>query len=64
MRGKDGKEGGKATYDFVPADVLGQGAGYAAEPRWSQLPQMSFMEFYQVGASGLASNVGGGGGGW
>ncbi|KAL4448900.1 hypothetical protein ABPG77_007617 [Micractinium sp. CCAP 211/92] len=47
VRGKDGKEGGKATYDFVPAEVLGQGAGYAAEPRWSQLPQMSFMEFYQ-----------------
>jgi hypothetical protein len=35
-------------YDFVPTDVLGQGAGYAPEPRWNRLPQMSFMEFYQV----------------
>lgn len=57
VRGKDGKEGGTVTYDFVPADVLGQGAGYATEPRWSQLPQMSFMEFYQVGQRGALSRV-------
>ena len=31
--------------------VLGAGAGYAAEPQWHRLPQMSYMEFYQVGES-------------
>ena len=31
----------------MPGEVLGS-AGYAPEPRWSKLPQMPFMEFYQV----------------
>jgi hypothetical protein len=36
-----------SSFDFVPAEVLGAGAGYAPEPRWSSLPQMPYMEFYQ-----------------
>jgi hypothetical protein len=36
-----------SIFDFVPAEVLGAGAGYAPEPRWSSLPQMPYMEFYQ-----------------
>ncbi|EFN51285.1 hypothetical protein CHLNCDRAFT_141222 [Chlorella variabilis] len=36
-----------AKFDFVPKEVLGQGAGYAPEPRWERLPQMPYMEFYQ-----------------
>ncbi|KAI7845492.1 hypothetical protein COHA_001038 [Chlorella ohadii] len=35
------------TYDFVPEEVLGTAAGYAAEPQWHRLPQMSYAEFYQ-----------------
>ena len=34
------------TLEFVPPEVLGAGAGYAAEPRWEALPQMPFMQFY------------------
>ena len=38
------------VYDFVPAEVLGGQADYVrTEPRWGRLPQMSYMEFYQVG---------------
>ena len=32
-----------------PPQVLGTAAGYAAEPQWHRLPQMSYAEFYQVG---------------
>lgn len=44
-------EGGEATrsFSFVPSEVLGQGAGYAPEPKWGSLPQMPYMEFFQVG---------------
>ncbi|KAI3430488.1 hypothetical protein D9Q98_005083 [Chlorella vulgaris] len=42
-------EGGEATrsFSFVPSEVLGQGAGYAPEPKWGSLPQMPYMEFFQ-----------------
>ena len=51
QKGRAGKKEAE-VFDFVPPEVLGQEAGYAEEPRWSSLPQMSFMEFYQVGWAG------------
>ena len=39
-------ESEEKTYDFVPVEVLGN-VHYAAEPTWGDLPQMSYMEFYQ-----------------
>ncbi len=37
----------ETTYEFVPADVLGD-VRYAPEPNWARVPQMSYMEFYKV----------------
>ena len=41
----------KAVYDFVPYEVLGvessgRETGYNPEPKWEDVEQMSFMEFY------------------
>ncbi|CAD7702334.1 unnamed protein product [Ostreobium quekettii] len=33
------------TLEFIPPSVLGS-TSYDLEPKWSELPQMSFMEFY------------------
>ena len=40
-------------YEWVPDDVIMADGGFeTVEPKWLELPQMSFMEFYQVrGAS-------------
>jgi hypothetical protein len=37
---------GVAQESWVPGEVLGN-AGYAPEPKWGKLQQMSFAEFYQ-----------------
>lgn len=42
-RGEDNQE--KNVYDFVPYEVLG-GQQYNPEPNWSDIEQMSYMEFY------------------
>ena len=41
------------AYEWVPDDVIMADGGFeTVEPKWLELPQMSFMEFYQVrGAS-------------
>jgi cell division protease FtsH len=44
-QGQDG-QAETAVYDFVPVDVLAS-PGYAPEPRWSSLPQMPYMRFFQ-----------------
>ena len=42
------------VHEFVPAEVLGEEAGYAPEPRWGALREMPFMEFYQARSPLLA----------
>lgn len=42
--GSDGQD--KNVYDFVPYEVLGSSAGYEGEPKWTELKQISYMEFY------------------
>ena len=36
----------KNVFDFVPYEVLGPSAGYEGEPKWTELKQISYMEFY------------------
>ena len=39
------------AYEWVPDDVVvASGAYEIVEPKWLELPRMSFMEFYQVRA--------------
>lgn len=46
------REDGSRTeteYKWVPKDVITASGQYVTkEPEWAKLPQMSFMEFYQV----------------
>lgn len=42
-RTKNGEE--TKVYDFVPYEVLGQ-SPYGKEPKWNDIKQMSYMEFY------------------
>lgn len=42
----------EVTYTYVPKDVITAAGQYVgAEPDWNVLPQMPFMQFYQVWGS-------------
>ena len=43
------------AYEWVPDNVIMADGGFeTVEPKWLELPQMSFMEFYQVRGAGAA----------
>lgn len=53
LRTDDGKSK-ETEYKYVPKDVITASGQYVTkEPEWARLPQMSFMEFYQVSTFGI-----------
>ena len=49
------------SYTWVPDDVVTAGGAFEiVEPKWLELPQMSFMEFYQARARQRSARVHGG----